>query len=88
MPDTEIFDMPMELSLELMTVIGADLADTERELIDDVIDKVDRVGLCMLLVDLERANAGGIVSGGILVAPNLLALPFSMKVRNLTSIWM
>ena len=74
MPDTEIFDMPMELSLELMTVIGADLADTERELIDDVIDEVDRVSLGMLLVDLERANAGGIVNGGILEAAYFLAL--------------
>ncbi len=41
-PDTEIFDMPMELGLELMTFNSADLADPEWQLVDDVIDKVDR----------------------------------------------
>ena len=47
MADALIFDVPVELCLELMAVIGSDLFDAERELFDDVIDKVDRVGLCV-----------------------------------------
>ena len=54
MADALILDMPVELGLELMAVVGPDLLDAERELFDDVIDKVDRIGLCVFVVDLER----------------------------------
>lgn len=40
MADALIFDVPVELGLELMAVVGPDLFDAERELVDDVIDKV------------------------------------------------
>jgi hypothetical protein len=76
MTDAEVFDVPVELGLESMTISGPDFTNTEGELVDDVIDKVVRVSLGMLLVDLERANAGGIVNGGILEAayfPSLLS---------------
>ena len=43
MTDALIFDMPVEPVPELMVVIGSDFFDAERELLDDVIDKVDRV---------------------------------------------
>lgn len=86
--DAEVLDMPVELCLELMSIIGADFPDAEGELADDVIDEVDRVGLSMLFVDLERAHAGCIVDGGVLEAADLLTFLFPMKVRNLTSIWM
>ena len=36
-PDPEIFDMSMELGLELMTVVSSNLANAEWELFDDVI---------------------------------------------------
>ena len=39
--------MPMELRLELMTIIGSDLPDTEGELFDDVIGEVYCVCLRM-----------------------------------------
>ena len=42
MADALVFDMPVELGLELVAVVGSDFADTERELLDDVIDGVDR----------------------------------------------
>ena len=45
MTDALIFDVPMELGLELMAIVSPDLFDAERELFNDVIDKVDRVGL-------------------------------------------
>jgi hypothetical protein len=37
-PDPEIFDMPMEFGLELMTIIRAHLANAEWKLFDDMID--------------------------------------------------
>lgn len=33
MADSEIFDVPMELGLELVAAISTDLADRERELV-------------------------------------------------------
>jgi hypothetical protein len=58
MSDTLILDMPMELGLELMPIIGPDLLDAEREPFDNVIDEVDRVGLSVFVVDLERSDVG------------------------------
>jgi hypothetical protein len=80
--DTAVFDMPVELGLELMTIIGSDFSYPEWELVDDVIDKVLSVSLGMLLVDLERADAGGVINGGILEAAYFLFLFFPMKVWN------
>jgi hypothetical protein len=68
MADTDVVDMPMELGLELMAIIGSDFSYPEWELVADVIDKVDCVSLGMLLANLERAEAGGIINGGILSA--------------------
>lgn len=73
MSDALIFDVPVELGLELMPVIGPDFPDAERELFDDVIDKLDRVGLCVFVIDFERPDARRIVDGGILEAPDFLA---------------
>jgi hypothetical protein len=74
MADTEIFDMLVELGLELTTVIGSDFTNAEWELVNDAIDKVDRVCLSMFFVDLERSDTSGIVDGHILEAACLLAL--------------
>ena len=74
MADTEVFDMPMELGLELMAIIGFDFSYPELELVDNVIDKVLSVRLGMLLADLERGDAGGVINGGVLEAPDLLSL--------------
>lgn len=61
-PDTQIFDVPMELGLELVAIVGSDFSDTERELVDDVIDEVDHIGLCMFFIDFQGANAGRIIN--------------------------
>ena len=52
MTDPQIFDMPMELRVELMTIVGPYLPDAERELFYDVIDEVDRIGLGVFFIDL------------------------------------
>jgi hypothetical protein len=41
--NAEVLNMPMELSLEFMTIVGSNLADSEREFFDDGIDEVDPV---------------------------------------------
>ena len=73
MSDTQIFDVPLELGLELVAIVGSDFAYTEGELVDDVIDKVLPVGLC-IFIDLECPNAGSVINGCILEATCLLAL--------------
>ena len=57
-PDPNIFNMPMEIGLEFVTIIRAHLANAKRELFDNVVNEVDRVCLRMFLVDLEGANSG------------------------------
>lgn len=72
MSDALIFDVPVELGLELMAIVGSDFLDAERELFNDVIDEVDGVGLCVFVVDFERPDAGCVVDGGILEPADLL----------------
>ena len=64
MADALILDMPVELGLELMAVVGPDLLDAERELFDDVIDEVDRVGLCVFVVDLALHASSAVAGQG------------------------
>ena len=40
MPDALVLDMPVKLSLPLVPAIAAHRVDTERELLDDVVDEV------------------------------------------------
>lgn len=47
--DALIFDIPVELGVELMSVIGSDLSDADRELIGNLIGEVDRV--CLFRAD-------------------------------------
>ena len=73
MADALIFDVPVELGLELVAVVGSDFLDAERELFDDVIDKVLSVGLCVFVVNLERPDTCSVVNSGILEAADFLA---------------
>ncbi len=63
--------MPMELRLELMAIVGSDLADAERELFDDVIGEVDGVGLGVLFTDFWGSNARCVVNGRVLETAHL-----------------
>ena len=75
MTDTLILDMPVELGLELVAVVGSDLFDTKRELVDDVIDEVDRVCLCVLVVDFECPDTRCVIDRRILEPSDFLAAP-------------
>lgn len=69
--------MPVELGLELMTIVCAYLLDTEGELFDDVVNEVDGAGLRVALVNFQGAHPRGVVNRCILVALDLLTLfPF------------
>lgn len=87
MADAKILDMPMEFDLELMAVIRPDSGDAERELFNDVVNKVDRIGLGVLFVTFSARTR---VSSSMAVYWNRRTFsPFlSIKVRKLTSIWM
>lgn len=50
--NAQILQVPMELGLKFVAVVGADHANPERELGPDVIDKLDRVRLGVTPVDL------------------------------------
>lgn len=80
--DPEIFDMPMEFCLELVTVVSSNFANAERKLLYDVVNEIDGVCLRMLLVDLEGPNSGRIVDRCVLKTTNLFAL-FSLKGQKL-----
>ena len=73
---TLVLDMPVEFGLELMTVVSSDLLDTERELFNDVIDKVDGVGLRVPSVNFQCSHACCIINRSILVALDLLPVFF------------
>jgi hypothetical protein len=81
-----ILDMPVELGLELVAIVCAYFADAEWELFDDMIDEVDRVGLCVLSKTLSALT---LVASSVAVYWNcrIFSPRFPMKVRNLTSIW-
>ncbi len=73
MSDTQVFDVPMELRLELMATIGSDLLDSKRKLGNDVVNKSNRILLRMAIVNFERSYARCIVDGGVLVSFDPLA---------------
>ena len=63
----------LELSLKLTAAVCSDLSDTEREHLDDVNDKVDRVCLCAFVVNLERPDMRSVVNRSILELSYFLA---------------
>jgi hypothetical protein len=68
-----VFDMPVELSVEFMAIVGPDFTDTKRELFDDVINEIDCAGLGVFLVDFECPNTCCIINGGELKTAYLLS---------------
>jgi len=68
--DAEIFHMPVEAGLELVPVVGSDLADAEGELPLHVVHEIDRGVLVVAVVDPERPDPRGIVDRGELEAAN------------------
>jgi hypothetical protein len=74
MADTFVFDMPVELGLELVAIVGSDFTNAEGELGDDVFNEGDGVGLVVTLIDFERPDTGCIVNGGVLVTLDRLVV--------------
>lgn len=80
--DTLVLDMPMELCLELMTIVGAYLLDAEWKLLDDVIHEIDGARLSVALVNFQGAHPRGVVNRCVLVTLDLLTL-FSSEDQEL-----
>ena len=68
MPNTLVFDMPVEQSLKFMSSIGTYLLNTEPECVDDMIDKVIGIFLGMSRVNLQRPNPCCIIDGRVFIA--------------------
>lgn len=73
MDDPEIFSVPVELGLKLVSVVGVYIFDPKPELFEHVVEKIDGVSLGMCAVHRERPNAGRIINCGVLVAFNPFA---------------
>jgi len=53
--------------LELGTIVGLDHLDTERQLLQHVVEEPDRRDLVALVIDAQHPDTGAIVNGGVLV---------------------
>ena len=58
--------MPMELGLQLVTVVSPDFSNADRKVLDDVVNAIDGVSLHVFIKDLERANPDRVISRNIL----------------------
>ena len=85
MPDALVLDVPVEQGLPFMPSVSSYGVDTEGELLDDVINEVDRVLLRMASVDLQCPDPGRIVDRGVLIPTDSVAVICGQVVRNLTS---
>src|SRR5258708_2572539 len=71
-PDIDVLDafvqeVPVETSLELTSVVGLDLHDLERQLLEDIVHELNRRLLVQALVDPKNAQASAVVDGRVLV---------------------
>lgn len=68
--------MPMEFCLEFMAIVSSNFANTERKLLNDVVNEVDRVCLRVFVVDLKCPDTCCIVDCCVLEpADHLAAFP-------------
>ena len=77
-----VFNMPMEFGLELVAIVSSNFANTERKLLNDMINEVDRVCLRVFVVDLKCPDTCRIVDCGVLEPAHLLAA-FPLKGQEL-----
>jgi len=68
-----LWPLPLELCLELTTVVDSDFPYPEREILNDVIDEIDGIGLGMTIIDPEGLDARRIINGRELVTADFLA---------------
>ena len=81
-PDPKILNIPMELGLELVTVIRPNFSNAKREFFDDVIYEVDCVCLSVLFIDFEGSDACIIIDCRIL-EPAYFLTAFSFEGQKL-----
>ena len=74
MTDAFILDMSVKLGLEFVTIVSADFLGPKRELLDDMINEVDRVSVRVFGVNFECPDPRRVVDRGILKASNFLTL--------------
>ena len=55
-------------------IVSPDLANTEGDLFDDVVNEVDGISLRALFIDFEGANARCVIDGGVLEPADFLPL--------------
>ena len=67
MTNALVFDMPMELGLELVAIIGSHFFDAKRELGDDIVDEGDGIGLVVALIDFEGPDTRCIINSCVLI---------------------
>ena len=72
MSDPFVLDVPVKLSLEFVSSIRADRVNAKRKLLDDVVDKSDRVSLIVTVVDLKRPYPSCIIDRCVLIAANTM----------------
>ena len=66
--------MPLKLGLELMAITRTDSLNSERELLYDVMNKISRAGLIVLLIDFKYFDTCAVVNSDILEAFNALPI--------------
>lgn len=69
-----VFNMPMEFGLEFVAIVSPNFANAERELLNDMINEVDRVCLRVLFVDLKCPDTCRIVDRCVLEPAHHLAV--------------
>jgi hypothetical protein len=67
MSDTFVFNMPVELRLKLMTPVCADGMDSERELLDKVINEITGIRLVVSRLNFKGAHPRRIIDGSVLI---------------------
>ena len=70
MSDTLVFNVPVELRLELMAPVRADRVNPEGELLDKVINEVTGISLVVTGVDLESAYPRRVIDCSLLKGLN------------------
>ena len=70
MADTQIRQVPVEFSLELMAVVSTHGINTKGKPGDNIVNKIDRALLIVFSVDLECPYTGGVINSRKLKKPN------------------
>ncbi len=74
MANALIFNMPMGLGREFMSIVGLNLTNTEREFGNNCVDEVCDVCLSMAIIDLEGADACCVINSCVLEMPDCFTI--------------